>query len=101
MTTKTTVNPAEALDQAAQTYFGAVKSGLKLQEEVATRWVNLFTKADSGEYLPQAFQQAVNEAIPLVQKQTEDALKLKFGTSGAFDAQRRPRRVWRSCGRHR
>jgi hypothetical protein len=86
MTTKTSVNPAEVLDQAAQTYFGAVRTGLKLQEDIATRWVNLFTKADSGEYLPLAFQQAVNEAVPLVQKQTEDALKLiEKGTRQSLD----------------
>ena len=60
MTTKTAVNPADVLDQAAQTYFGAVRNGLKLQEDIATRWVNLFTKADGGEYLPQALQQGRN-----------------------------------------
>ena len=86
MTTKTAVNPAEMLDQAAQTYFGAVKSGLKLQEELATRWVNLLTKADTGEYVPLAFQQAIKEVLPLAQQQTEDALKLiEKGTRQGLD----------------
>jgi hypothetical protein len=76
MTTKAAANPAELLDQAAQAYFGAVKNGLKLQEDVATRWVDLYRKADGGEYLPQAFQQAVKETVPLAQRQTDDALKL-------------------------
>ena len=36
--------------------------------------------------LPLAFQQAVNEAVPLVQKQTEDALKLiEKGTRQSLD----------------
>jgi hypothetical protein len=86
MTTKTTVNPADVLDQAAQTYFGAVRSGLKLQEDMAARWVNLFTKADGGDYLPLAFQQAVNEAVPLLQKQTDDAMKMiEKGTRQSLD----------------
>ena len=86
MTTKTAVNPAELLDQAAQTYFGAVKNGLKLQEDIASRWVDLFRKADGGDYLPQAFQQAVRETVPLAQKQTEDALKLiEKGTRQGLD----------------
>jgi hypothetical protein len=76
MTTKATGSPAQLLDQAAQTYFGAVKNGLRLQEDIATQWVELFRKADGGEYLPEAFQHAVKETIPLAQKQTDDALKL-------------------------
>jgi len=76
MTAKATVNPAELLDQAASTYFGAVKNGLKVQEDLATRWVEMFRKADGGEFLPQAFQQAVKETVPLVQKQTDEVLKL-------------------------
>ena len=76
MTTKAAVSPAQLLDQVAQTYFGAVKNGLRLQEDIATQWVELFRKADGGEYLPEAFQQAVKETIPLAQKQTDDALKL-------------------------
>jgi hypothetical protein len=76
MTAKATVSPAELLDQATETYFGAVKNGLKLQEDLAGRWLELFRKADGGEYVPQAFQQAIRETVPLVQKQTDEALKL-------------------------
>ena len=76
MTTKAAVSPAQLLDQAAQTYFGGVKNGLRLQEDLATQWVELFRKADGGEYWPEAFQQAVKETIPLAQKQTDDALKM-------------------------
>ena len=59
MTTKAAVSPAQLLDQAAQTYFGAVKNGLRLQEDIATQWVELFRKADGGEYFPESFQQAM------------------------------------------
>ncbi len=86
MTTKAAVNPAQLLDQVAQTYFGAVKSGLRLQEDIATKWVELFRKADGGEYLPESFQQAVKETIPLAQKQADDALKLiEKGTRQSLD----------------
>jgi len=86
MTAKAAANPAELLDQAAQTYFGAVKNGLRIQEDIATQWVDLFRKADGGDYWPEAFHQAVKETVPLAQKQTDDALKMiEKGTRQSLD----------------
>lgn len=86
MVANPTVNPQELLDQATKTYFGAIKKGLKTQEDLAARWLDLCEKTDSGGYVPQAFQHALKEAIPVVEKQTEETLKIvENGTRRGLD----------------
>lgn len=76
MTAKSTTNPAELIDQATATYFGAVKNALKVQEELVAGWVDVFRKADGIDYLPQTVQRVLKETIPLAEKQTEELLKV-------------------------
>lgn len=86
MVATATVNPQELLDRATKTYFGTIKKGLKTQEDLAARWLDLCGKTEGGEYVPQAFQNAIKEAIPVVEKQTEDALKIvENGTRRGLD----------------
>jgi hypothetical protein len=86
MVANATGNPQELLDQATKTYFGAIKKGLKTQEDLATRWLDLCGKTEGGEYVPAVFQHAIKEAIPVVEKQTDEALKMvENGTRRGLD----------------
>ncbi len=72
---KAQANPAAVLDQAAEAYFGAVRQGVKFQEEVAQRCVELFRHRDTPA-MPLAWQQFLKELGPLAQKQAEENFRL-------------------------
>lgn len=86
MTGSATHNPQELLDQTTKVYFETVKKGLKTQEDLAARWLDLCGKTDGGEYVPQAFRNVLREAIPVVEKQSEETLKMvESGTRRGLD----------------
>lgn len=86
MAANPTVKPQELLDQTAKVYFDTVKKGLKTQEDLAARWLDLCGKTDGGEFVPQLLQQVIKNAIPVVEKQSEEALKMvENGTRRGLD----------------
>lgn len=86
MSVNPTINPQELLDRTAKVYFETIKKGLKTQEDLAARWLDLCGKTDGGEYVPQAFKHAMKEAIPVVERQSEEALKMvETGTRRGLD----------------
>src|SRR5579864_6692740 len=62
-------------DQAVQSFGEALKAGVKAQEQVVGFWTDAVSKGAAGDYQKKA-QGAFNDAIPAVQKTTEDYLRL-------------------------
>jgi hypothetical protein len=86
MAANATINPQDLLDQTTRVYFETVKKGLKTQEDLAARWLDLCGKTDGGELVPQLLQNAIKNAIPVVEKQSEEALKIvENGTRRGLD----------------
>jgi len=83
MNEKTKTQGHELFEQAMKNYEQALQAGLKLQQESAKWWVEMMTQAGA----PQDWQAKVNElaseSVSMVQKRTEENLKLVEQSSRA------------------
>lgn len=83
MNEKTKTQGHELFEQAMKNYEHALQAGLKLQQESAKWWVDMMTQAGA----PQDWQAKVNElaseSVSMVQKRTEENLKLVEQSSRA------------------
>lgn len=66
----------ELFEQAMKNYEQALKTGLKLQEETARCWANLFGQAPSTPECQKKFRALADELIPQTQKSIDECLKL-------------------------
>jgi len=65
----------EVFEQAAQSYFEAVRAGVKIQEDIAKKWSDAFKQiSEPGEW-PSRAQEGVRDSIEEGQKAAEEALK--------------------------
>lgn len=71
----TTNMQTDMLGQAADTYFSAIKAGLKLQEDTAKRYADVVKNtAFSDDWVKQC-QKVMDESIPVARKTTEDTFE--------------------------
>ncbi len=75
MTTKAATFATEVLDQAVDTFDAALKSGVRIQEDLAQWWAESLGDAGSVQEWQKKIQELAGEAIPMTQKNTEEALK--------------------------
>ncbi len=77
MTTRTQqFNPAELLEQAGRNYTNAVRNGFKMQEELATQWMEFCRNTTGTETMPQTFKDFFENTAPLAQQSADQAWKL-------------------------
>src|SRR5437762_2209635 len=78
MATTATKDPGVSglFDQAFQTFGDALKSGVKIQEEVGKWWSEALDQAGPANEWQKKSRALVSEAIPAAQKNTEEWLKL-------------------------
>jgi hypothetical protein len=77
MTAKTQTNRAgEVFDDAVATFNDAIRSGVKLQEEVGKWWSDALDQKSPLDDWQKKSKTVLSEAIPAAQKSAEDWLKL-------------------------
>lgn len=76
MTDKTKAPLAEMFDQAMKNYDQALKTGLKMQDELTKWWSSVYSQPPWSPEWQQKMATAAEEAIPVAQKNLEDTLKL-------------------------
>ena len=77
MTVKTQANRAsEMFDDAISTFNDAIRSGVKLQEEVGKWWSDALEQNNPLDDLQKKSKAVLSEAIPAAQKNAEEWLKL-------------------------
>ena len=67
---------ANVFEQAVQTFGDAIKAGVKIQEDVARWWTDVFDQAGAMQAWQKRSRAIVNEAIPAVQKSAEEWLRV-------------------------
>lgn len=65
----------DLFDQAVETFNGALKTGLKVQEEATKWWLDAVGDAGSVQKVQQKVQEMVVDAIPAAQQNAEEYLK--------------------------
>ena len=65
----------DLFEQAVDTFNGALKTGLKVQEEATKWWVDAMGDAGSVQKTQKKVQDMVTEAIPVAQQNTEEYIK--------------------------
>ena len=76
MATKTVDAAVGIFDDALQTFNDAVKSGVKVQEEIGKWWSEALDQCGPAEDWQKKSKTVLNEAIPTAQKNAEQWLKL-------------------------
>lgn len=76
MTTKTETRMTSLFDQAVQTYGDALKSGVKMQEEVSRWWTDMMDQAGPMQEWQKRSRAMVSEAIPAAQKNAEEWMRV-------------------------
>jgi hypothetical protein len=67
---------SELFDQAVETFNGALKTGLKVQEEATRWWLDVLGDAGSLQKVQHKLQEIVEDALPAAQKNAEECLKV-------------------------
>jgi len=67
---------ASVFEQAVQTFGDAIKAGVKIQEDVARWWTDVFDQAGAAQTWQKRSRAIVNETIPAVQKTAEEWLRV-------------------------
>ena len=73
---QTTAAGNELFDQAIKSYEHALRTGVRLQEDAARWWTNLFHQTSWTQDWPRQVSSAMSQAIPTAQKNMEESIRL-------------------------
>lgn len=76
MTDKTKSPISELVEEAMKNYEQALQAGLKLQQESAKCWTEFMAQTTAPADWQKRWKAAATEAIPVLQKRTEESLRL-------------------------
>jgi hypothetical protein len=67
---------SQLMDQAVETFGGAMKAGIQFQQDIAKWWTEAFDQVGMAQSWQKKGRNLINEAIPAAQQGADEALKL-------------------------